>query len=185
MRYSKRLHVPTFQTSSLPFTSGLLSCSLWLRYGVLIKENTIILVNAIGVFLFVCYCISYFVFTVNKERMMQQLMLVLLMITFAIGYSWVEPDDQQASQLIGELAYQSYLNCLIHHNDPIPLGLMCCSVGVFFFASPLIKLKHVIATRNTECLPFPIILASFFVTLQWFIYGYLISDSFIQVSCAI
>lgn len=62
-------------------------------------------------------------------------------------------------------------------------GLLCCSVGVFFFASPLIKLKYVIETKNTSCLPFPIILASFFVTLQWWFYGNLISDSFIQVSC--
>lgn len=36
-------------------------------------------------------------------------------------------------------------------------------------------------TKNTEVLPRPIIIASFFVTLQWFIYGYLINDSFIQV----
>jgi uncharacterized protein with PQ loop repeat len=60
-------------------------------------------------------------------------------------------------------------------------GILCCSVGVFFFASPLIKLKHVIQTRNSSSLPFPIIVASFFVTLQWFIYGYIIGDSFIQV----
>ena len=60
-------------------------------------------------------------------------------------------------------------------------GLLCCSVGVFFFASPLIKLRHVIMTKNTEVLPFPIILTSFFVTLQWFIYGYLLGDSFIQI----
>jgi len=150
----------TGETSSLPFTSGLLSCSLWLRYGVLINENTVIFVNAVGVFLFSLYCISYYIFTVNKRRMAHQLLLVLLMITFSFVYSKFEPDDLQASRLI---------------------GLLCCSVGVFFFASPLIKLKHVIVSKNTEVLPRPIIIASFFVTLQWFIYGYLIDDSFIQI----
>jgi solute carrier family 50 (sugar transporter) len=148
------------QTSSLPFTSGLLSCSLWLRYGILVNENAVIVVNAIGVFLFALYCISYFLFCVNKRRLSHQLCLVLLMITFTIGYSYFEPNDDEASKLV---------------------GILCCSVGVFFFASPLIKLKHVIQTRNSNSLPFPIIVASFFVTLQWFIYGLLIDDSFIQV----
>lgn len=63
----------------------------------------------------------------------------------------------------------------------ISIGLVCCCVGVLFFASPLTKLAHVIHTKNTESLPFPIIIASFFVSLQWFIYGLLIEDKFIQV----
>ncbi|CRL05842.1 CLUMA_CG018869, isoform A [Clunio marinus] len=155
--YSYLKKKSTGETSSLPFTSGLLSCSLWLRYGVLINESAVILVNSIGVFLFSIYCISYYIFTVNKRRVTHQLILVLLMIAFSIAYSKFEPDDVQASKL---------------------KGLLCCSVGVFFFASPLIKLKYVITTRNTECLPRPIIIASFFVTLQWFIYGYLINDSY-------
>lgn len=171
----------SFQTSSLPFTSGLLSCSLWLRYGVLIKENALISVNAIGVFLFAIYCISYYIFTVNKRRMTHQLILVLLMIAFSIVYSKFEPNDLLASRLIGKL-----ISAFVFMGNKTNYlsGLLCCSVGVFFFASPLIKLKHVIVTKNTEVLPRPIIIASFFVTLQWFIYGYLIDDSFIQVSCA-
>lgn len=136
--------------------------------------------NAIGVFLFVIYCISYYVFTVNKRRMSHQLMLVILMITFALAYSKIEPNDLQASRLIGELPQLSL--SIPNHNKKYFSGLLCCSVGVFFFASPLIKLKYVIETKNTSCLPFPIILASFFVTLQWFVYGLMISDSFIQVS---
>lgn len=61
------------------------------------------------------------------------------------------------------------------------IGLICCCVGVLFFASPLTVLAQVIRTKNTESLPFPIIIASFFVSLQWFFYGMLIEDSFIQV----
>lgn len=99
-----------FQTSSLPFTSGLLSCSLWLRYGVLINENTIIFVNAVGVFLFTLYCISYYIFTINKRRMGHQLLLVFLMITFSIVYSKFEPDDLQASRLIGNFLSQLFLS---------------------------------------------------------------------------
>ena len=36
-------------------------------------------------------------------------------------------------------------------------------------------------TKNTEVLPFPLILTNFFVTLQWYFYGYLLEDYFIQI----
>lgn len=101
------------------------------------------------------------------------------MIAFSIVYSKFEPNDLLASRLIGKLICAFIF---MDNKTNYVLGLLCCSVGVFFFASPLIKLKHVIVSKNTEVLPRPIIIASFFVTLQWFIYGYLIDDSFIQAS---
>lgn len=103
-----------FQTSSLPFTSGLLSCSLWLRYGVLTNETTLMLVNGIGVFLFSLYCISYFLFTVNKRRMSHQLLLVILMISFAIFYSKFEENDVEASRLIGMRILSQKWKFLLH-----------------------------------------------------------------------
>lgn len=92
----------TLQTSSLPFTIGMLSSSLWLRYGTLIEDTTLIVVNSIGASLFTLYSLSFFLFTVKKRKVLQQLMLVLLMITFALGYSYVADSDAEASRLIGE-----------------------------------------------------------------------------------
>lgn len=92
----------TLQTSSLPFTIGMLSSSLWLRYGTLIGDTTLIVVNSIGASLFALYSLSFFLFTVKKRKVLQQLMLVLLMISFALGYSYVADSDAEASRLIGE-----------------------------------------------------------------------------------
>lgn len=65
-------------------------------------EPTLILVNAIGVFLFSIYSLSYGLFTVNKRRFLHQMILVLLMVVFSLLYSrFVEPDDVKASKLIG------------------------------------------------------------------------------------
>lgn len=61
------------------------------------------------------------------------------------------------------------------------LGIICCTVTVLFFAAPLTMLLHVIRVKNSDSLPFPMILTSFFVCLQWFIYGVIIQDTFIQV----
>lgn len=60
-------------------------------------------------------------------------------------------------------------------------GIVCCTVTVLFFAAPLSKILHVVRTRNSECLPFPMIVANLIVCLQWVVYGIAIQDRFIQV----
>lgn len=61
------------------------------------------------------------------------------------------------------------------------LGIVCCVVTILFFAAPLASFLHVVRVKNTESLPFPIILASFVVSMQWLMYGMLLEDKFIQV----
>lgn len=150
----------TGETSAVPFVSGFLSCSLWLKYGLLSEEHTIIFVNTIGSALFLSYVIVYFTFSVNKRIVVRQFLIVSCFILGCTVYTKYEQDAEEALRVI---------------------GLICCCVGVLFFASPLSVLAQVIRTKNTESLPFPIIIASFFVSLQWFLYGMLIEDSFIQV----
>lgn len=52
---------------------------------------------------------------------------------------------------------------------------------VCFFAAPLTVLMHVIKTKSAESLPLPLIATSFIVSLEWLIYGIIISDPFIQL----
>lgn len=54
-------------------------------------------------------------FTVNKRRMSHQLLLVILMITFSIVYSKVEPNDLEASRLIGKAAVVYSYRHLCHY----------------------------------------------------------------------
>lgn len=61
------------------------------------------------------------------------------------------------------------------------VGFLCCVMTIMFFAAPLASLMHVIQAKSAESLPFPIILMTFIVSMQWFIYGVLLSDRFIQV----
>ncbi|XP_058460473.1 sugar transporter SWEET1 isoform X2 [Malaya genurostris] len=150
----------TGETSGFPFISGFLSCFLWLKYGILTREHTVIFVNTIGSCLFFSYTVIYFTFSVNKRIVIRQTLAVGSFILICTLYSAYETDVDKIIRVI---------------------GLVCCCVGVLFFASPLTKLAHVIRTKNTESLPFPIIVASFFVSLQWFIYGLLIDDRFIQI----
>ncbi|XP_038121441.1 sugar transporter SWEET1 isoform X2 [Culex quinquefasciatus] len=150
----------TGETSGFPFVSGFLSCFLWLKYGMLTQEHVVIFVNIIGSVLFFSYVLVYFTFSINKRIVIRQFLGACVFIMLCTIYTTYESNKEKAVNVS---------------------GLVCCCVGVLFFASPFTKLAHVIHTKNTESLPFPIIIASFIVSLQWFIYGLLIGDKFIQV----
>lgn len=62
------------------------------------------------------------------------------------------------------------------------VGLVCCSITIVFFAAPLTSIANVIKTKNTDSLPFPMIVMGFVVSCQWYIYGVLLQDKFIQAS---
>ncbi|SPP75153.1 sugar transporter SWEET1 [Drosophila guanche] len=151
----------TGDSSGVPFICGFLSCSFWLRYGVLTEEQSIVLVNVIGSTLFLIYTLIYYVFTINKRAFVKQFAFVLAVLIGVIIYT-NRLEDQR--------------NQMIHIT-----GIFCCIVTVCFFAAPLASLLHVIRAKNSESLPLPLIATSFLVSLQWLIYGILISDSFIQI----
>uniref|UniRef100_A0A182NQ79 Sugar transporter SWEET1 n=1 Tax=Anopheles dirus TaxID=7168 RepID=A0A182NQ79_9DIPT len=142
----------------LQFLTG--TCFMWLKYGVLTEESTLILVNFIGSALFFSYTVVFFVFSVNKREVVRQMMLISCIILSATIYTSLETSLEKSVRVI---------------------GLLCCCLAVLFFASPFAKLAHVIRTQNTDSLPFPIIVSSFFVCLLWTAYGVLINDLFIQI----
>ncbi|XP_036330589.1 sugar transporter SWEET1 [Rhagoletis pomonella] len=150
----------TGESSGLPFICGFLSTSFWLRYGLLTGERSVALVNVIGIFLFLCYTMVYYVFSVNKKSYMRQFGFVLC-ILFGVWYytDSIEADAEKIRVM----------------------GLICCIITVCFFAAPLTMLVHVIRMKNSESLPFPLIAMTFLVSVQWVIYGVIISDTFIQI----
>lgn len=54
-------------------------------------------------------------------------------------------------------------------------------VTILFFAAPFATIIHVMKVRNTESLPYHLIVSTFIVCLQWMVYGVLLKDPFIQV----
>lgn len=99
-------------------------------------------------------------FTVNKKLILKQFSIVSLILVCASFYTQYEADAEEATQTI---------------------GVLCCAVTVVFFAAPFTMLQHVFRVKNCESLPFPLILATFIVSLEWFVYGVMIDDTFIQV----
>jgi len=150
----------TGESSILPFISGFQSCSLWLLYGVLTQVRTVIIVNGIGSILFLSYTITFFIFTPDRRKCWQYILVVLLILFASVVYVRYDPNTQRSTHLI---------------------GLLCCLVFVVFCAAPLSMLFHVLETKSTEILPFPLIFSSFVVSFIWFVYGCMIKDTFIQI----
>ena len=53
---------------------------------------------------------------------------------------------------------------------------------LFFCSCSSIPQPHIIKTKSTECMSFPLTLASLLVTSAWALYGHFIEDKLIMVS---
>ncbi|KAI4460535.1 rag1-activating protein 1 [Holotrichia oblita] len=150
----------TGDMSPFPFISGHLSTSLWLRYGMLIDDFSLIFVNTIGSLLFLGYTVVFYYYSIKRSMIVKQFTGCMLLLMIAIIYSAWSEDEVTVRKRIGTL---------------------CCVITVIFFAAPLTTVIHVLKTKSTDSLPFPIILTGFIVTSQWYAYGVLLNDEFIQI----
>lgn len=60
-------------------------------------------------------------------------------------------------------------------------GYLCCVITVLFFAAPCCMLMQVFRKRSTDMLPLPLIFMSFLVSVQWFAFGVIADDVFLQI----
>lgn len=150
----------TGPSSPTTFVAGLLSSSLWFLYGVTISDKSTIIVNTIGVLLQFCYVICFYIYTIKKSTVLKLMAIVSTVLLLVLLYLHYETNPE----------IKRYR-----------MGLMCTCVTIMFFAAPFVDLRKVINSRSTESLPFPIILMTFLSSMQWLIYGILISDPFMEI----
>lgn len=148
----------TAESTPLPFICGVLSCCLWFLYGLVKQDNLIILVNLIGEALMIVYTIIFYVYTFKKSTVLKQILITVGYVIFMIVYVTVEENNE----------------ILLTR-----LGIMACCLTLLTIAAPMTKLLHVFKVKSTECLPFPMILMSFFVSSLWFLYGMIEEDSYL------
>ncbi|CAL7942300.1 unnamed protein product [Xylocopa violacea] len=150
----------TGNNSALAFVTCYTSCLLWMRYGMLIEDRFILLVNLFGTILQASYVYIFILYSVQRVKTIRQIAAATCFLAIVYFYSFYEEDRVLVTKYVGFLS---------------------CTVTVLFFASPLMMLAHVVKVKSTESLPFPIIMASLIVSCQWFTYGYLLDDHFIQI----
>jgi len=151
----------TGEASGLPFIAGALNCSVWLKYGLLINDTPMTYVNTIGTTLLTSYAFFFYVYSPYKTSVLRQ-------IIFAIGF------------FLTLCFYVDRMDEALGHARYV-LGLVGSSLAVSFYGSPLASLAHVIRSRSSDVLPFPIILSSFVVSGQWWLYGIILNDNFVKI----
>lgn len=105
------------------------------------------------------YTVVFYLFTTRRRDTIRISSISFIFLCLVLIYASIEEDHLQATERIGFIGI---------------------GVSLVFFASPLANLAHVVRVKNSESLPFSMIVSSFVVTLLWFIYGNLIGDYFIQ-----
>jgi solute carrier family 50 protein (sugar transporter) len=145
------------------FLIGLLCSTLWLGYGVLKAESTIIQVNMIGAASNTIYLLIYIWYSSKKPNALSKLALVGA----------------------GTAALFMYISQLDSNAAIERLGLVSSAVNILAIGSPLIGLPDVIRTKSTESMPFPLIAVGFFCGVQWLLFGILIHDIYMVVPNAI
>uniref|UniRef100_A0A3Q0RSH7 Sugar transporter SWEET1 n=1 Tax=Amphilophus citrinellus TaxID=61819 RepID=A0A3Q0RSH7_AMPCI len=145
----------------LPFLTTCLNNLGWLYYGILKKDQTIILVNIIGALLQILYIIMYFRYTKQKRLVSSQTLTAVIVLTCGWLYftMFLTDRDIQLNQL----------------------GLTCSVVTVSMYLSPLTDLVEIVRSGNVQCLSFPLTVATFFTSTSWVFYGLQLNDYYIVV----
>lgn len=145
----------------LPFLTTCLNNLGWMYYGILKRDQTIILVNIIGALLQILYIIMYFRYTKQRRLVSSQTLAagIVLICGWLYFTIFLTDGDIRLSQL----------------------GLTCSVVTVSMYLSPLTDLVEIVRSGNVQCLSFPLTVATFFTSTSWVFYGLQLSDYYIVV----
>ncbi|XVF25563.1 hypothetical protein REPUB_Repub13aG0222700 [Reevesia pubescens] len=155
----------TEQFSGMPYIYAFLNCLICLWYGMPLISPGVILVatvNSIGAvfqFIYITIFIRY------AEKPVKLKMLGFLISVFTI---------------FGLIVFVS-LRYLDSPSRQLFVGYLSVASLISMFASPLLIINLVIKMRSVEYMPFSLSLATFFMSLAFFVYGLLKHDAFIYV----
>ena len=134
--------------SPLPFVSLLTNCIIWSYYGLLRKDSTVLVPNAIGVLSGLGCVAAYQKHAPSAPvKLYGGAALVVLVATLLA--------------LVGNFQL---------------IGLIGCALAVIVMGAPLATLKTVVQTKSTAAMPFSTSLMGFLNSLSWSAYGILVAD---------
>ena len=136
------------QLSPLPFVSLLTNCIIWSFYGLLRKDSTVLVPNAIGIVSGLGCVLAY------------QKHAPSFPTTLYAGASLIV----LVSTLLASMGNYNLI------------GSIGCGLAVIVMGSPLATLKTVIQSRSTAALPFPTSFMGFCNSLSWSAYGLLVAN---------
>ncbi|OMO82798.1 SWEET sugar transporter [Corchorus capsularis] len=155
----------TEQFSGMPYIYALLNCLICLWYGTPLVTPGVILVatvNSIGAVFQFIYISIFIRYAENRVKLK---MLGFLVSIFSI---------------FGLIVFVS-LRFLDSPSRQLFVGYLSVASLISMFASPLLIINLVIKMRSVEYMPFSLSLATFLMSLAFFVYGMFKHDAFIYV----
>ncbi|KAM3961765.1 sugar transporter SWEET1 [Aphomia sociella] len=145
--------------SVTPFLGGLIMGVLNLKYGYILRDDTMIQVNLFGLALNIVYVLIFFHYTQEKLNVWAKIGISGAISAALLGYAEIEDPK------------------LVEYR----LGLIITAFMFLLIASPLFGLKDIIKNQSTEGMPFPIILSGTVVTFMWLLYGIILRNQFLVI----
>jgi len=152
------------ERSGLPHVVLMYNCIFWSLYGLSVSNPSIITPNLFGVCMSVYYVATYYKYSSqnNKTHFTRQVVglacLAAILLLYANTFSSESPEKTQDL-----------------------LGLFSCTFTVATFASPLVVIKQVLSTKNTDAIGFDFAVMSFIASGLWVLYGYTIADYYVLI----
>ncbi|KAL8257545.1 hypothetical protein R6Q59_029586 [Mikania micrantha] len=151
-----------------PYVATLLSCSLWILYGILDPDDglLIVTVNAAGATMQALYLILLFIYS-SKEKRVQYFGFVILDIVFfgiVLAFTLVA---------FGEGSRRTFT------------GVLCATFTLMMYAAPLAALRTTIKTKSVKYMPILLVFSLFLNGCVWFTFALLVTDIFIIVPNAL
>lgn len=135
----------------LPFLTTCLNNLGWLYYGLLKRDQTIMLVNVVGALFQILYISMYFLYT--KQRRYVLLRIIFAGTVLFCGWFYFTLVLREGEDQLNQL------------------GLTCSVMTVSMYLSPLADLVGIVRSGNAQCLSFPLTVATFFTSSSWVLYG--------------
>ena len=136
-----------------------MSCVCY-NYGVLVQNTVLQTVNTAGFILQTLYTVIFYCYCSHRTKTVRMVVLAILFV-FCVQYYVVSEDDISIAKT--------------------RVGLLGALLSITYSSAPLANLATVLKSRNTETLPFFLILATVLATGQWTLYGVIIEDNIIKI----
>ncbi|EFA86682.1 small MutS related family protein [Heterostelium album PN500] len=149
--------------AGMQFISSLLNCCNWVLYSLLLGNGSILFVNGLGALSAAFYVFNYWRYVSPgsaAKDFQNKLSIATLIFGATILFTFTAPTPQDRRDR---------------------LGLIASTITVLNYASPLEKLKQVIAKRNSEGMVVEIALISLACSLSWSTLGILLNDVYIYL----
>eukprot|EP00040_Diaphanoeca_grandis_P023987 m.131210 g.131210 ORF g.131210 m.131210 type:complete len:221 (+) comp29529_c0_seq2:54-716(+) len=148
------------EVSFVPFVAQVVNCTMWLKYGILLGDPTMILVNSVGEVAGFYYVYTYACIAGNTPNVTRTFGLGVVIIYGVLAMSW----------MIGD--YKDTVNFV---------GLVASVFSVVMFGSPLVQLMKVLKSQSMVSMDFKQSLYSALCAGSWTVYGFILQDSFVKI----